>query len=52
VTEQGTEALRKTNRYPLVTPDQLVTQIEAAGADITVMFHPMAGRRPNSRRKA
>lgn len=43
VTEPDTDALRATGRYPLVTPEELVDQIEKAGGNITVMFHPMAG---------
>ena len=43
VTEQNTETLRETGRYPVVTPDQLVQQIDELGGDCNVMFHPMAG---------
>jgi hypothetical protein len=43
VIEQDTDALRETGRYPVMTPDELVTKIEQRGGNITVMFHPMAG---------
>jgi len=43
LTEAGTDALRATGRYPVVTPDELVARIEELDGEATVMFHPMAG---------
>ena len=43
VKEESTDALRATERYPVMTPDELVARIEERGGNMTVMFHPMAG---------
>ncbi len=44
IVEKDVDSLRKTGRYPVVTPDELVTQIEAQkGRDVVVTFHPLAG---------
>ncbi|MDH3644049.1 MAG: LLM class flavin-dependent oxidoreductase [Gammaproteobacteria bacterium] len=43
VTEESTDALRETGRYPVVTPEELVASIEQFDGHVSVMFHPMAG---------
>lgn len=41
--EDSTDTLRATGRYPVVTPDGLVKQIQDLSGEVSVMFHPMAG---------
>ncbi len=43
IVETDEAALRATNRYPVVTPDELVKQARALGPDGFVMLHPMSG---------